>query len=589
MDGRDKKLRLLGGTALAVATVATRLPIHAKTFFEFDSINFAVAAIRFNLGEVTPHMPGYILHVLFGRLLYLLTCDLNLAYIWVSILLSIGAVLFLWRAAAALRGERVGIIAALLWLTTPLFWFHGAVAAIYAEEAFFSSLLLYLGIKVIANCELRIIGDRLGIRNDNEQPHSSFVIRHLSFVIYFITFSLAGAARPTSLLFFLPAAIFLIWKQKPSRLLLSAAMACFVAVTALWIFELLRESGGSSTYWSYFIAENNFKTQSILFGNSWQSQFDTLSKCAFYLPLSMGAGTIALVGIMACFPRRVFAFSRAHLGNVKLHFIVLLALPALLFYAFIFFMKAAYLLNVVPSAILIVAVLLDQAAIWIAERQKGRLKNKKRLTRPIITRNVAVLTGIVIVLNVVWFFVPWPGTEQNIYDNEDTRNSFIHGALHRYEHSESRMLTLANRALEYTNVSGIRAVDSLNTMTMSALLANGANHSGEVILASWWYRWCYLLLPNATTYDLELDPVHPGSLWVGRSHEMKRVNLYDSVIRFHSSAPVLLLLRRDRPDFEQVASQVHLERLPLPEYLDIYKILDSTFVLKWGNRMFSRE
>src|SRR5665213_4364206 len=108
MSRREKTLRTLFGFALALATFLTRFPIRAKTFFEFDSINFAVGTFRFDLGQVTPQMPGYILHVLFGRLLYWLTDDLNLASVWVSILLSIGAVLFLWRAAAVLRGERVG-------------------------------------------------------------------------------------------------------------------------------------------------------------------------------------------------------------------------------------------------------------------------------------------------------------------------------------------------------------------------------------------------------------------------------------------------------------------------------------------------
>jgi Dolichyl-phosphate-mannose-protein mannosyltransferase len=561
---RENKLRSMTGIALAFATLLSRLPFRAKTFFEFDSINFAVATFRFDLGQVTPQMPGYILHVLFGRLLYLITGDLNQAYIWVSVLLSIGAVLLLWRAAAALRGERVALIAGLLWLTTPLFWFHGCVNAIYAEEAFFTSLLLYFGINIITNSISR----------------SSFVI------FYFIAFSLAGAARPTSLLFFLPATLFLIWKQKPSQHTLATAFVCFLVVIGVWVGELLREAGGISAYWSLFLKENNFKTQSILFGNSWQSQLDTIEKVAFYLPISLGAATLALVAIAVCFPQRIMQFVRVYIRNSKSLFVAFMALPPLLFYAFIFFMKAGYLLNVVPCAILVVAVLLDQAAIWLAEQQKGRLKDKRILTRPIITRNAVVFTVIVVFLNGMWFLIPWPGTDQKLYDNEDTRNSFIHGAMHRYEHSESRLLTLANRALEYTNVSGIRAVDSLNNMTLSTLLSNNANNSGQVILASWWYRWCYLLLPHAVTYDLELNPVHADSLWVGRAHEMERVNLYDSVIRFHSTTPVLLLLRHDRPDFDEVARHVHLERLPLPEYLDIYKVLDSTFTIRWENRTF---
>ncbi len=571
---REKKLRALTGVALAVATFFTRVPFRANTLFEFDSINFAVAIFHFDLGQVTPQMPGYILHVLFGRLLYLFTVDPNQAYIWVSVLLSIGAVLFLWRAAAAARGERVAIVAALVWLTTPLFWFHGAVNAIYVEEAFFTSLLLYLGLRVIANYEL-------GLRDRKATPHSSLFV-----FLYFVALSLAGAARPTSIFFFLPSTLFLIWRINPSRRVLWAALACFILVTLVWIGELLREAGGISSYWSYFVAENNFKTQSILFGNSLRSQMDTIEKVAFYLPISLGTASIALVAIAICFPRRFAKFIRAYCWNSKALLTALMAIPPLLFYAFVFFMKAGYLLNIVPSGIIVVAVILDQSAIWIAQRQKQRSSEKQILSRPIITRNVFVLTTSVVVMNTFGFFVPWPGTEQKLYNNEDTRNSFVHGAMHRYEHSESRLLTVANRALEYTNVSGIQAVDSLNNMTLEALLANGANNSGQVILASWWYRWCYVSLPRSTTYDLEINPVHPDSLWIGRAHDMARVNLYDSVIRFHSSGPVLLLLRHDRPDFEVVSRQVRLERLFLPEYLDIYKILDSTFTLKWGNRTF---
>ena len=574
MSRREKTLRTLFGFALALATFLTRFPIRAKTFFEFDSINFAVGTFRFDLGQVTPQMPGYILHVLFGRLLYWLTDDLNLAYVWVSILLSIGAVLFLWRAAAVLRGERVGVIAALLWLTLPIFWFHGAVASIYAEEAFYTSLLLYLGLKIITNYELRIT-------NEN--------VLHRIVILYSIAFSLAGAARPTSLLFFFPATVFLFWKRRVPKRSLTTGIGCFFLVTALWFGELIRESGGLAAYLHYANVENNFKTQSILFGNSWYSQVDLIGKVLFYFVIGLGPTWILVMMVNVVFARRSVAFVRKYSRNAAARFVALVALMPMAFYLIVFFMKAGYLLNVMPSAILVGAVVLDQAGIWLAERQKGRTKGKNLLTQTFITRNLIWLTGSVVLFNVLWFFVPWPGTQQKFYDNEDTRNSFVHGAVNRYEHSQSRVLTLANRAFEYTNVSGIRAVDSLNDRVIQALQANGASDSGEVILASWWYRWSYLLFPHAVTYDLELDPYHPGALWVGRANELHRDFLDhpgDSVIRFHSTHPMLLLLRHDRPDFEEVARQVHLERLPLPEYLDIYKILDSSFVLKLHGRTF---
>jgi 4-amino-4-deoxy-L-arabinose transferase-like glycosyltransferase len=565
---REKKLRVWTGAALALVTLLTRFPYRSRTFFEFDSINFAVATFRFALSQVTPQIPGYMLHVLLGRLMFFFTGDLNQAYIWVGILLSIGSVLFLWRATAVLRGERVGIVAAMLWLTTPLFWFHGAVNAIYVEEAFYTSVLLYLGMKWLSS-------ER----------------RSWEVIVYCIALSLATGTRQTSILFFLPATLFLFWKRRPSKKIFILALLCFVVASGAWMTELFREAGGLTNYLIFAKAESNFKTQSVLFGNSWQSQWDTIGKVLFYFVLSLGSTWVMVFTLDVWYARRSVAFIREHARNPKAIFILLIAFVPLLFYMLVFFMKAGYLLNVVPTGILVRSVLVDQFAIWLAEREKKRRSSSRplKLTRPIITRNVILITGALVLLNILWFFIPWPGTDQKLYDNEDTRNSFIHGAMHRYEHSDSRMLTLANRALEYTNISGIRAVDSLNSMTFRALVTNGGNDSGQVILASWWYRWCYLQLPHAVTYDLELNPVHPDSLRVGRANEMERINLYDAVIRFHSSGPVLLLLRHDRPDFEQVARQVHLERLPLPEYLDIYKILDSTFTLRWGNRTFISE
>ena len=559
----ERRLRSLTGVALTLATLATRLSLRAKTLFEFDSINFAVATFRFDLREVTPQMPGYILHVLLGRLLSWIRGDTNSGLVWVSLLLSIGSVLFLWRAAAQLRGERVAIVTAIVWLTTPLFWFHGEVAAIYAHEAFFASAMLYAGLKLL-----------------NERDNTFIAC------VLVVLLSLAGAARQNDLAFFLPATIYVLWKSCVRRKTLAFALLCFFVTTALWFGELLRESGGLATYIEYAKHEINFKTQSVVFGNGWQSQWDLIAKVAFCLPVAMGAALLISFAILILFSRRVLSFAKQYSQNVKARFVVLLALPALLFYFTIFFMKAGYLLNVIPSAILITAALIDQASIWFAEHVKHRPENKLRLTRPIITQSVIVLTSITAIANCLWFFLPWPGTSQARYNNENTRNSFVHGALNRLSSSRERYATLANRVFEYTNLSGIQAVDSINDETLRVLQANGADDSDQVIIASWWSRWCYLELPHATTYDIEVDFNRPGALAVGRARQFHRDNLYDSLIPIHTSHPVLLLMRHDRSDFAEVNRQVHLERLPMPEYLDIYRILDTSFVLRWGDRIF---
>src|SRR6187549_993555 len=113
-----KQVKALTAAGLVIATLALRLPFMAKTLFEFDSVAFAVATFRFSLEQVTPHMPGYILHVLLGKLFLLFTSGHNQAFVLLSVALSVASVLLIWRAGAWLRGERLGVIAACLWITT---------------------------------------------------------------------------------------------------------------------------------------------------------------------------------------------------------------------------------------------------------------------------------------------------------------------------------------------------------------------------------------------------------------------------------------------------------------------------------------
>lgn len=560
MARNERSIRAMAGALLAVATLATRVPFRSHTLFEFDSIDFAVATFRFDLHEVTPHMPGYILHVWLGRLFSLFTRDINAAFVWLSVALSVGAVLFLWRAAAQLRGERVAIIAAAIWLTLPLFWFHGCVSSIYVQEAFWTSAILYFGIRFLNTTRST---DLIGLA---------------------ITYSLAGAARPNDLLFFLPAIILLLLKVRPDRKHVLLAVSLFLFVTALWIGDLLREAGGLANYFAAARSESNYRTLSLFFGGTLSTHWDMVLKLAFYFAVSIAVPLVALLPVVILFPHHLYSLTRYCFKNAKAQFVILIAGPALAFYALIFFMKAGYLLNVLPGVVLIVAVTLDQSAIWFAERTKRRDADMLRLTRPIISRNVSLFTASVALLNVFWFFVRWPGTEQTTFNNENTRNSFVHGALNRYE--QGRIRTALNRAFEYTNVSGIEAVDRLNEVTDQALEAAGAELPGTVIIANWWARWCYDRFPHATVIDIETVG-HDDSLAVGVSYERERENISSKRFGLFGER-VLLLMRHDRPDFSVVANQLHLERLPLPEFLDAYRIEDSTFHLRWGGREFVR-
>jgi hypothetical protein len=268
---RSRKRQQITGVLLAIVVLATRIPFIDKMLFEFDSIDFAVALVRFDLSQVTPHMPGYIIHILFGRLIYALLNNPHRAFLAVSILLSIGSVLALWRAAYHLRGERVALITALLWISAPMFWFYGEVETVYPHEAFFASVILWLGISLYRNRESawRAIG-------------------------LFVALSLATGARQSSLLFFVPAVIYIMIVSKQSARVWMLAVASFTVVTTGWTLELFHEAGGFAAYLKFAQAEHIYRSQSCGDGEGralshcgWIQLLDCRSDCVGRFPQTM--------------------------------------------------------------------------------------------------------------------------------------------------------------------------------------------------------------------------------------------------------------------------------------------------------------
>jgi Gpi18-like mannosyltransferase len=75
------------------------------------------------------HTPGYFLYICCGRLLTHFIHDPNLALVLLSIAASCGAVIFIYLLLALKWfGQLAPRFVALLFLLSPLAWFHGIVA-----------------------------------------------------------------------------------------------------------------------------------------------------------------------------------------------------------------------------------------------------------------------------------------------------------------------------------------------------------------------------------------------------------------------------------------------------------------------------
>jgi hypothetical protein len=132
------------------------------------------------------------------------------------------------------------------------------------------------------------------------------------------------------------------------------------------------------------------------------------------------------------------------------------------------------------------------------------------------------------------------------------------------------------------------ATDKLHEQVLSALQTELSKSKDITMIDTWWHRWGFYYLPDATIYDVR-DQSAEDMIEIGRSQHYQRIMALPNVIRIPKNQNVLLLLRQDHPAYAELSKQVHLERSNLPEYLDIWRIADSTFTLKWKNRTFVKE
>src|SRR5579863_348826 len=117
----------------------SRFAFRSHFLYDIDSVNFALALGKFDPAVHQPHPPGYFLYVCLGRLVNLLTGDANTAFVLISIAASCAAVMMIYLLAASWFGRNAAVFSALLFLFSPLAWFHGTVALTYVTECFFSA------------------------------------------------------------------------------------------------------------------------------------------------------------------------------------------------------------------------------------------------------------------------------------------------------------------------------------------------------------------------------------------------------------------------------------------------------------------
>jgi hypothetical protein len=302
---------------LAGAVAVSRFAFRSRDLYDLDSVNFALAINRFDPRVHQPHPPGYFLYICLGRLLNLLVHDANLALVLVSLLASVATVILVYRLALEWFGPRAATFAGLLYLFSPLAWFHGTVALTYSVEAAASTLMGLLCWRI-------------------DRGRTGFILTTA------ILLGITVGIRPSSILFLGPLFLFSI-RRAPVGKILGGLLVLGLTLIA-WFVPMLLASGGPA---AYFGALRSLwlmvPSKGTVFNSSPITSVARAMTIVFIYFLCFGAAVLVPLGA---------AFSPAPADKDKKVFTAVWIVPALCFFTFIFLklVNSGYLLLVAAPA-----------------------------------------------------------------------------------------------------------------------------------------------------------------------------------------------------------------------------------------------
>lgn len=198
-----------------------RIPFRSRILFNWDSINYALGILDFNVLKHRPHPPGYIFYINFAQIVNQWFNDPNTSLVWISVLSGLITVLFTYAFARKRFNQGDAIVVALLIVTNPLLWFYNELALNYSLEAFFSISIAFSYFQSMKGSKRWAL---MGI----------------------LLLGIGGGFRQTILLILLPLTIFVLLRQ-PWKIRLSAVAILFLTCLA-WGLPLLQSTGGLENY-----------------------------------------------------------------------------------------------------------------------------------------------------------------------------------------------------------------------------------------------------------------------------------------------------------------------------------------------------
>jgi len=313
----------------------SRVPFQSSTLYHWDSVNFALATQTFDLRIDQPHPPGYILYVLLGKAMNVVTGDPQTSFVWLSVLFSGLSAPVLYLLGSRLFSHQAGILAAAFLVSSPLFWFYGEVALPHVLDAFLVIAIVLLLYQV-------------------EQGKTGFVLP-AAFAL-----GMATGLRQQTAVFLLPLALYSFRNIGLRRFVLAAVCAGLMA--ALWLVPLLWLSGGISEYLRLTSAFSSrflyFDATTLLVQGDGSALLRNINRLARYTAYGLSLAAIPL----AVYVVKNAGESLSSLKKARGLFVLFWVAPSLLFYLFVHMGQQGLVFVYLPALFLVSAEALVQLA-----------------------------------------------------------------------------------------------------------------------------------------------------------------------------------------------------------------------------------
>ncbi|MFO7945300.1 MAG: hypothetical protein R6V19_00580 [Armatimonadota bacterium] len=335
---------------VTIAAVLVRLAFVTDVPMSWDSVQYILGVLHFDIPNHEPHPPGYFLYIMLARALAGTGLQPHTALVAISV--AAGAltagIVAVW--SARVMGMQAGWLAALIVILSPSAMYFSTRGDTYAMSGLFSALVGYLCWRVMTN--------------DDEPLWPSAV-----------ALAIAGGIRPTDAAFLFPLWLWCAWKKGGGKV--AANIAIMGLITAAWLLPMLAMTGGLARY-----------RQASGELSRWVFTMIPLKNPGYlgeYALMFLGAVAYLMGGTWpAVLLTRAADFVESRHGRVTIFF-ALWTLPALVFFITIHLGQSGYLMLQLPAAALLVT-----SGVTGIQRRLG----KNRL--PLFIGAVVVINGMLI-------------------------------------------------------------------------------------------------------------------------------------------------------------------------------------------------